>query len=189
MSAGDESLPIYFFSSYYYFYYSTSLNFTCPFFGRNEDTLYVRYFAKMSYSCLHDIFFLLQVNANGVLSFRSQFSSSNPGPFPLFNTDAVLISPFWSPSYSYSFDDENEQFLFRISDDAELLNSVGSSISEAFFSAFSPLSLFIATWVENPDQQGRFQNQVNKLTIIIIMTPPSPLPPSQSCLCKTHCDY
>ena len=69
----------------------------------------------------------------------------------------MLISPFWN-QYVFYYTYYNEQPLFRISDDEELLNSVGSSISTAFFSAFSPTSLFIATWVES-ENTYYFQNE------------------------------
>ena len=72
----------------------------------------------------------------------------------------MLIAPFWNEHlYSYPYD---QIALFRKSDDEKLLNSVGSSISKAFFSAFSPSSLFVATWVEI---DGPLQNNVTKLII------------------------
>ena len=121
----------------------------------------------MFYSCLSQHYlFLLQVNPYGVLSFRDQFFLFSPEPFPLFNTDLAIISPFWS-IHNYN-NNEDGQILFRISDDEELLNLVGSSISEAFFSPFSPLSLFIGTWVERPDQTNLILNQVNNAKL---MTP------------------
>ena len=71
-----------------------------------------------------------------------------------------MIIPFWNRDL-YNSDYYGDRVLFRISYDEELLNSVGSSISEAFFSAFSPTSLFIATWVES---EGTLQqNIVTKL--------------------------
>lgn len=92
---------------------------------------------KMIFWCI----FLLQVNTNGVLSFRSPFFDFVPRPFPL-STNEILIAPFW--------DDFNVlqggQILFRQSNDGDLLTQVGTAISDAFMWEFSPTLLFIATW-------------------------------------------
>lgn len=92
------------------------------------------------------VILFLQVNTNGVLSFRSPFFDFSPDPFPLFDND-VLIAPFWDDINV----NQGGQILFRLSEDQSLLNAVGSTINAAFNSGFSPGLLVIATWVAVPE--------------------------------------
>ena len=85
--------------------------------------------------------YILQVNTNGVLSFRNPFFNFVPNPFPL-NTNNVLIAPFWD-----DFDLRlGGQILFRETNDESLLDTVGALINEIFMWEFTPTLLFIATW-------------------------------------------
>ena len=99
--------------------------------------------------------FSLQVNANGVISFRRVFFQHWTSPFPL-DSDDILIAPFW--------DDidirDSGQIFYRFSNDLILLSRFQSDINDG--SGFSPVSLFIATWdrvaAYNGDEVGdRFQ--------------------------------
>ena len=84
---------------------------------------------------------LLQVNTNGVLSFRFPFLDFLPRPFPL-DSGEVLIAPFWD-----DFDlRQGGQILFRQTSDENLLSTVGVMINETLMCNFSPTTLFIATW-------------------------------------------
>lgn len=89
----------------------------------------------------------MQVNANGVISFREPFQSHNPREFPL-ETMTVLIAPFW--------DDINimraGQIFFRICNNQDLLFQVGLRIAD--FDNFDPSVLFIATWNEVTEFNG-----------------------------------
>lgn len=87
----------------------------------------------------------MQVNTNGVLSFRYPFSLTYTFPFPLLlgQTDS-LIAAFWG-NFDYT---EDGQVYYRFSEDVELLNEVGTNISAAFEINFQPSWLFITTWNE-----------------------------------------
>ena len=83
----------------------------------------------------------------------------------------MLVAPFWIEHHYYWIG----QILFRLSNDDELLNTVGSSISEAFSSVFSPTLLFIATYVEiagisNNEVCGYYYNQAPSTLFPIIVT-------------------
>ena len=81
------------------------------------------------------------MNINGVISFGNPFPNYNTRLFPLLTND-VLMAPFW--------DDQDHrgpgQVLYRFTEDASLLERVGTTISAAFATTFSPRLLFIATW-------------------------------------------
>lgn len=95
------------------------------------------------------IFF--QVNANGVLSFRTPFGSSCPEPFPL--SSDVLIAAFWA-----NFDvEEGGQFHFQLTNDEILLSAVGSFIHARVYCDYSPGLLVIATI----DSVPQFQSSVS----------------------------
>ena len=86
--------------------------------------------------------FSLQVNANGVISFRRRFSQF-PSPFPL-DSDDILIAPFWDLIDIR----DSGQIFYRFSNDLILLSRFQSDINDG--SGFSPVSLFIATWDRVP---------------------------------------
>lgn len=82
---------------------------------------------------------ILQVNTNGILSFRNSFTSPlQQQTFPLGS--GVLIAPFWDNIDILIAG----QILYRFSNNITLLEEVGSSINDG--SGFSPSLLFIATW-------------------------------------------
>ena len=84
----------------------------------------------------------LQVNTNGVLSFRSSFLGTDPVSFPLLSSD-ILIAPFWD-----TFDiGQGGQILFRHTNDATILTQVDAAINDAEFSA---ALAFIVTWDSVP---------------------------------------
>ena len=85
-----------------------------------------------------------QVNTLGVLSFGDSFFDFNPRPFPLTRND-VLIAPFWE-----DINVQGGQVLYRLSDNETLLSRVGSTINDALGGDFSPLILFIASWINIP---------------------------------------
>ena len=102
----------------------------------------------------------MQVSTNGLLSFRSPFTSFSSRPFPLLSS--ALIAPFW--------DDLNVrnggQILFRLSDNDALLNRVGSTINDALDDDFFyPGLLFVATWDRIPEF-GRDPSIVNSNRIM-----------------------
>ena len=99
----------------------------------------------------------LQVNANGVLSFRGPFSSFFPNPFPVFSVP--LIAPFWA-DHDLRFSGD---LFYRYSTEQSLLDEVGSNISDAFQVSFRPSVLFIATWSGVPPFSGVFDGQVLKI--------------------------
>lgn len=112
---------------------------TTPFFDAQEDIVYV---SSLVEPCTKLYFFSpIQVNANGVISFRNSFDDFIPNPFPLTSVD-ILIAPFW--------DDHDVRIegriLYRFSEEASLLEEVGASVNASFGLSFTPTLLFIATW-------------------------------------------
>ena len=84
----------------------------------------------------------MQVNTNGILSFRFSFSTPFTRRFPFFS--APLIAPYWD-----NFDLRRGGNLFyRQTFNATLLDRVRVQLQELFPSVnnFSPTKLFIATW-------------------------------------------
>ena len=92
---------------------------------------------------------MLQVNTNGVVSFRSPFFQLFPLPFPLFTND-ILIAPFWDVIDT----SQGGQVLFRQTNDEDLLTEVGTAINDTFMVDFSPISLLIVTWDSVPSLFG-----------------------------------
>ena len=95
------------------------------------------------------LFFYVQVNNIGVISFRLPFFDVNPRPFPLSTSD-VLIAPFWDTIITFN----GGQVLFRHTNDEDLLTQVGTTINEAFMEDFSPVLLLIVTWDAVPNLSG-----------------------------------
>jgi len=88
----------------------------------------------------------MQVNTNGILSFRQPFSSSFIRQFPLLTVP--LIAPYWE-----NFDlRRGGNIFYRQTSNTTLLQRVQNQLQESFPSAgdFSPTRLFIATWERVP---------------------------------------
>ena len=85
---------------------------------------------------------ILQVNTNGILSFRSQFTAFFPQRFPLFGSP--LIAPFWDDVNINRFGN----IFYRQTSSATLLQRVRNELQELFPSSgnFNPTRLLIATW-------------------------------------------
>ena len=86
--------------------------------------------------------YIIQVNTNGILSFRSQFLSWTPQQFPFFGSP--LIAPFWDDVNINRFGN----IFYRQSFDDTLLQRARDQIRESFSSSgnFTPTVLLIATW-------------------------------------------
>ena len=98
---------------------------------------------------------LQQVNSNGVLSFEDTFTDHDPTRFP--NESPPLIAPFWqdfnpslSGNISYRQTNDSDQLQYF-----ETLYSSLVGIDKA--SGFSPVLLFIVTWDQVPEFDGRSQ--------------------------------
>ena len=87
---------------------------------------------------------LLQVNTNGVLSFRKAFNDFSPESFPLPSQTDVLVALYW---HDHDITVHGNVF-YRSTQDMACLTEVGSRISNVFKVDFSPTQLFIATWDE-----------------------------------------
>ena len=99
----------------------------------------------------------MQVNTNGMLSFGFSFGDYIPQTFPLsYVQPYALIALYW--------DDHDVrgkgQIYYRFTKDEVLLDSVGSNISFAFNTSFSPTWLFIATWDEVVEYLGNSNSEV-----------------------------
>ena len=92
--------------------------------------------------------YIIQVNTNGILSFRFQFLSWTPRRFPFFGSP--LIAPFWDDVNINRFGN----IFYRQSFDDTLLQRARDQIRESFSSSgnFTPTVLLIATW----DQVAEF---------------------------------
>ena len=92
----------------------------------------------------------MQVNANGLLSFRSTFTTSFIRTFPFFS--APLIAPYWE-----NFDlRRGGSLYYRQTSNPTLLQRAREQLQRSFPTdgSFTPTDLFIATWDRVP---GRFQ--------------------------------
>ena len=100
---------------------------------------------------------LTQLNPNGLLSFGTRIDAIGGTflPTTFLAGGAKLAAPFWT--------DHDVRIagriLYRFTDDVSLLTRVGASISAAFDTSFSPLSLFVATW----DGVPRFAGTANEV--------------------------
>ena len=83
----------------------------------------------------------IQVNTNGVLSFRQPFDTSTPQPFPLAG-DEILLAPFWDGHDIL----QGGRILYRFSTEPSLLSRVGERVGDAFELTFAPNLLFVVTW-------------------------------------------
>jgi len=96
----------------------------------------------------------VQVNTNGILSFRQPFSSSFIRQFPL--PTVPLIAPYWE-----NFDlRRGGNIFYRQTSNTTLLQRVQNQLQELFPSAddFSPTRLFIATWEQVPEFLRNFDS-------------------------------
>jgi hypothetical protein len=125
------------------------------FYGVQEEDIYVCDTIPL-HACTEVILVCtcVQVGLNGLLSFRapsdSIFPSRVPPPLsansPLL-TNYTLIAPFWDRNYFISGQTgQVGQILYRYSDNQTLLSQIGTYITTAFDSTFSPGLLFITTW-------------------------------------------
>ena len=97
--------------------------------------------------------FHLQVNANGVVSFRSPFTSLFPFPFPTLSVP--LVAPFWDAIDVFDFGDIN--IFYRQTSAPSQLQLAANIIQDRFPGApanFRPDYLIVATWCS---VTGRFQ--------------------------------
>ena len=118
---------------------SLAIGFTCQFFGRQENVLYV---SREGQKLKDDHFaFLLQVSTNGVLSFRKSFTSHSPKAFPIEN-DVLIIAPLWADSDNR----KGGQVYYRVSDEQSLLRRIAVNVNRVFEVNFSPTQAFVATW-------------------------------------------
>jgi hypothetical protein len=125
------------------------------FYGVQEEDIYVCNTIPL-HACTEVILVCtcVQVGLNGLLSFRapsdSIFPSRVPPPLsansPLL-TNYTLIAPFWDRIYFGNRQTgQVGRILYRYSDNQTLLDRIGTYISTAFDSSFSPRLLFITTW-------------------------------------------
>ena len=85
----------------------------------------------------------MQVNTNGILSFRLPFTEVGPQIFPL-NNFIPLIVPFWDDVDIGRFGN----IFYRQTNNTTLLQRAHDQLQELFPSSgnFTPTTLFIATW-------------------------------------------
>ena len=85
----------------------------------------------------------MQVNTNGILSFRARFTRFTPQGFPLTDNSS-LIAPFWDDVDTRRFGN----IYYRVTSNATLLQKARDQLRELFPStgSFAPTQLVIATW-------------------------------------------
>ena len=108
-------------------------------------------------------FLCLQVNTNGILSFRSRFTSPFRRSFPFFSVP--LIAPYWDNVDTRRFGN----VFYRQTTDTNLLTRARNQLQELFPSAgnFTPTYLFIATWDRVAQRFGGSQVLVPHSEILI----------------------
>ena len=92
-------------------------------------------------NCVSIIYFIWQVNSNGVLSFVQGFTvCCPPRDFP--RGPPPLIAPFW-----HDFNPRNGGTIsYRMTDDFQLRQLVHVSIQNFVMDDFFPTILVVATW-------------------------------------------
>ena len=93
----------------------------------------------------------MQVNTNGILSFRVPFTDFTPRMFPLPD-NIPLIAPFWDNVDIERFGN----ISYRETSDFTLLQKANAQLQELFPSAgsFTSTTLFIATWDRVAEFEG-----------------------------------
>ena len=126
-----------------------NLTIPIPFFGRLERILYVSLqlllcnWTRYIYCIFSFTDCCPQVNTNGILSFRAQFTRFTPQGFPLTDNSS-LIAPFWDDVDTRRFGN----IYYRLTSNATLLQKARDQLRELFpsTSSFTPTQLVIATW-------------------------------------------
>ena len=91
-----------------------------------------------------------QVNANGLISFRSPFSDFSPETLPTDDND-TFIALYWDDHDVRQAQGPDGGIYYRVSTNFFLLHEVGANISSAFGNnSFLPDILLIATWNRVP---------------------------------------
>ena len=128
---------------------------------------------NVTYVILHYIIIYMQVNNNGVISFKRPFRAFRPFLFPLnetvifaiFGTNETtsfqLIAPYWSDVDTRS--ENGGTVWYRESNAQEDItrarDDIRTAYEEARDSKFSPHSVFIATW----DHVGYYNRRDDKV--------------------------
>ena len=88
----------------------------------------------------------LQINENGILSFRSTFSDTFIQEFDSFSRFTPLIAPFWTDLDQNRF---GGRILFRVTQDVSTLERAGNLTGQQFPDLdFAPTDVVIVTWFE-----------------------------------------
>ena len=108
---------------------------------------------------------MLQVNSNGVLSFRENFTNPFPDPFNFISPDNPLIAPFWNNIDTGRFGN----IWYRLTYDPICLARAAALIHDLVpnaFPGFEPKYLFIATWERVAESFGG--NEVSIIEIHVL---------------------
>lgn len=111
------------------------------------------------------LYFSLQVNTDGILTFNSEFASFMNIPFPL---DHAAIAPFYS-NVDTTDSNDTTAIIFYESQDQDILQNATELIRQNFNEAsdFEASSIFVATW----ENVGHFKskNDVRNLFQVAII--------------------
>lgn len=106
------------------------------------------------------IFFLLQVNNNGLLSFGGPVVQFDPSPFPLQGLE--VIAPYWADVDTRG----SGTVFYRETNDADLLARIANCLQESYpglnsTGTLNPTLLFIVTW----DNVGYFDQNSDRVSL------------------------
>ncbi|XP_064386806.1 mucin-4-like [Halichondria panicea] len=92
------------------------------------------------------------VNSNGDVSLSAAFTSFSPRVLPLASFNPPILAPFWSDSDA----GDGGLVLYAETQDSMLLTQAANEVMTAFPNqpTFTPMSLFIATWLQVPPFNG-----------------------------------
>lgn len=117
----------------------------------------------------------MQVNENGVLSFRRNFTVSSTTPFP--RAGDILIAPFWEDvDITISGDIFYEAFTLSPSN----VSSIDFIRILFVTPTFNPTSLFVATWDDVAQLGGSTLFVRGQATKIMIATTLNSVPPQST---------
>ena len=121
------------------------------FYGIGESTLVVIFFCQCVLCAVNVLHYNLQINENGILSFRAGFFNIFPEEFDSIFNFQPLIAPLWA----YQCVGPDSAVLYRNTSDEETLERAQSLVRQHFSGVdFEPLNVTVITWFNMSHKSG-----------------------------------
>ena len=116
-----------------------------PYFGTNETVIYV---SCSTSNAISHLSLCLQVNTNGILSFRNSFLDHEPQDFGVMSSEVVLVAPYWDDVDTSSGAGNISHRLVEGQEFPQLQEIIESTFTEV--RGFRIRLLFVATYDRVP---------------------------------------